>query len=463
IVLGPGLFAARPRMTGNERLPIHRDDLFQPLLDVGHISVGHAAELHALDRDPVDREDDLLLRQPHHQRAVGMILADIVEFERGATERDVPLAANYLVGNDHVIGLERSNAGLGVGVGDKGRAEILECLAAGDVVEMAVAVDDVLDRRLGHGLDRVDIGLCRPALADWVGRNHPRGRDDEHRLMVAVAKDIDVVGDLGGGERRRRGLLRLHGGGEHARDDDRDHAREMNPQHGGSSPTLSSTGRCRPKKQPAAAMLIPVQSTLIPASRTTAAARSKSDLIWAANSPGVLPTAVNPNTARRSCVCGRATNSAIRRAKRSTIDGGVRAGATRPITSSVSWPARPLSAMVGTSGAMGDRFGLVTANACSVPSLMNGGAGGSPVWATRVWPAAVELSMGAAPGTGMRTIGSFKVRRKSLSVFRRFCPRLIDAKLYFAGSARASVANSWTVFAGTDGCSRSTDGEREMM
>src|SRR5262245_48274350 len=28
IVLGPGLLAARPRMTGNERLPIHCDDLF---------------------------------------------------------------------------------------------------------------------------------------------------------------------------------------------------------------------------------------------------------------------------------------------------------------------------------------------------------------------------------------------------------------------------------------------------
>src|SRR5262249_60001457 len=57
-------------------------------LDVGHISVGHAAELHAVDRDPVDREDDLLLRQPHHQRAVGMILADIVELERGATRSE---------------------------------------------------------------------------------------------------------------------------------------------------------------------------------------------------------------------------------------------------------------------------------------------------------------------------------------------------------------------------------------
>jgi hypothetical protein len=39
-----------------------------------------------------------------------------------------------------------------------------------------------------------------------------------------------------------------------------------------------------------------------------------SDLIWAANSPGVPPTAAKPNAARRSRVCGLATNSAIRRA-----------------------------------------------------------------------------------------------------------------------------------------------------
>src|SRR5262245_65898470 len=34
--------------------------------------------------------------------------------------------------------------------------------------------------------------------------------------------------------------------------------------------------------------------------------------------------------------------------------------------------------MVGTSGAMADRFGLVTANAWSVPSLMNGGCRRKP-------------------------------------------------------------------------------------
>jgi hypothetical protein len=66
----------------------------------------HAAELHALDRNPIDGEDDLLLRQPHHQRAVGVVLADIVELERGPTERDVAVSVDDLIGDGDVIRLE---------------------------------------------------------------------------------------------------------------------------------------------------------------------------------------------------------------------------------------------------------------------------------------------------------------------------------------------------------------------
>jgi hypothetical protein len=75
--------------------------------------------------------------------------------------------------------------------------------------------------------------------------------------------------------------------------------------------------------------------------------RSISDLIWAANSPGVLPTAVN-RTPRGVLAFAAGQQTPPSGASRV---GGVQAGATRPITSSVSWPARPLSAMVGTSGA----------------------------------------------------------------------------------------------------------------
>jgi len=44
----------------------------------------------------------------------------------------------------------------------EGCAKVLERLTAGRVIEMAVAVDDVFDRRLGHGLDGIDVGLGWP-------------------------------------------------------------------------------------------------------------------------------------------------------------------------------------------------------------------------------------------------------------------------------------------------------------
>ena len=89
-----------------------------------------------------------------------------MSLERGTAERDVAAAVDDLVGDNDVIGLERSDTVPGIAVRDEGRAEVFERLATGDVVEMAVAVDDVFDRRLGHRLDRVDIGLRRPPFTD---------------------------------------------------------------------------------------------------------------------------------------------------------------------------------------------------------------------------------------------------------------------------------------------------------
>ena len=37
-------------------------------------------------------------------------------------------------------------------------AQVLERRAASGVIEMAMAVGDIFDRRLGHGMDSVDIG-----------------------------------------------------------------------------------------------------------------------------------------------------------------------------------------------------------------------------------------------------------------------------------------------------------------
>ena len=99
-------------------------------------------------------------------------------------------------------------------------AGILERLAAGDVIEVMVAVHQELDRLVGDLLDLVDVLLAAgwAAVGDGIGRDHAGRRDDEHRLVVAVPEDVDVVGavDLLGLDlrsllrlRRRRYLLRL--------------------------------------------------------------------------------------------------------------------------------------------------------------------------------------------------------------------------------------------------------------
>jgi hypothetical protein len=49
-------------------------------------------------------------------------------------------------------------------VRNEGRSEILERLAARNVIVVMVAVDDVLDRLVGDRLDSVDVGLGRPPV-----------------------------------------------------------------------------------------------------------------------------------------------------------------------------------------------------------------------------------------------------------------------------------------------------------
>ena len=112
-------------------------------------------------------------------------------------------------------------------------AGILERLTAGDVVGMAVAIDDVADRRLRDFADFGKIGRCsRAILADRIGGDDPFGRHHEHRLMALVAEHVDVVGDLGGGKGRLRGLLRLgRGGAEDRGERDRD-GRQCHALHG---------------------------------------------------------------------------------------------------------------------------------------------------------------------------------------------------------------------------------------
>ena len=68
---------------------------------------------------------------------------------------------------------------------------------------------------------------------------------------------------------------------------------------------------------------------------------------------------------------------------------------------------------------------------------------------------------GGRPGKGTRTIGRFSPSRKSFLAGEQVLAELMDAKLYFAGSARASWTSSCKVCAGTEGWTRTTDGDDE--
>jgi hypothetical protein len=71
----------------------------------------------------------------------------------------------------------------------------LNALAALDVVVMVMAVDQVFDRLVRHLLDLGNVvrAAGRLAVTDRIGGDHAVVGDDEHRLMVAVAEDVDVV------------------------------------------------------------------------------------------------------------------------------------------------------------------------------------------------------------------------------------------------------------------------------
>ena len=138
-----------------------------------------------------------------------------MQLERRAAELDrAALSPIVSSGSTRVRIVQRLEALLGAAVRDEGGAGVLERLAAGDVIVVVVAVDQVFDRLVGDLLDLVDILLAarRPAVGDRVGGDHALLGDDEHRLVVAVAEDVDVVGavhlagfDLGPCRRLRLG------------------------------------------------------------------------------------------------------------------------------------------------------------------------------------------------------------------------------------------------------------------
>ena len=209
----PRRSAGWPGVSGNHPLPVHLQHALHELLGLERVDVDEAAAGKGADRDGVDDEDQLLLRQAHHQVAVGVVEAHVVQLEHGAAELEGAALFEGLVGQRRGRILDLLEALLGALVRDDLRAGVLERLAAGDVVVVVVAVDQVLDRLVGDLLDLLDVGhrRFRPPVGDRVGGDHAVLGDHEHRLVAAVAEDVDAVGafDLGG--LVQRALLRLDG------------------------------------------------------------------------------------------------------------------------------------------------------------------------------------------------------------------------------------------------------------
>ncbi|MOA58230.1 hypothetical protein D3C78_1825870 [compost metagenome] len=73
------------------------------------------------------------------------------------------------------------------------------------------------------------------------------------------------------------------------------------------------------------------------------------------------------------------------------------AGATMPYHATLSAPGRPASAIVGTSGSMGERFTSATAKARSLPDLTKDRMGGRPLMTICVRPPSVSVTASLLP------------------------------------------------------------------
>ena len=121
-------------MAGDHPVPVERQHSIERVEEVGQEAVGKVAELEALDGDEVHREEQLFLRQQHHQRVVRVVSAHVVQLEPRATELDGVEVPDADVGDDHVGVLQRLQARLRVHVRDERGARVLEGLAALDVM-----------------------------------------------------------------------------------------------------------------------------------------------------------------------------------------------------------------------------------------------------------------------------------------------------------------------------------------
>ena len=93
-----------------------------------------------------------------------------------------------------------------------------------------------------------------------------------------------------------------------------------------------------------------------------------------------------PSCRKRCATSGFFTAFATSAASRETIAGGVPAGASRPISGAKSKPGTPSSAMVGTSGACGERRGTLIASSFTLPAFTCASIAGSAEKSIDTWP-----------------------------------------------------------------------------
>src|SRR5215471_4316155 len=117
----------------------------------------------------------------------------------------------------------------------------------------------------------------------------------------------------------------------------------------------------------------------MPAVFTTLSQRAISDLMRSANSLGLLATGTKPSVSSFFLVTGSAAILTISAFHLSTIALGVPAGATMPVSVSLSSPGTPSSILVGRSGRAATRALARTAIPRRLPSLILPIAGGKAV------------------------------------------------------------------------------------
>src|SRR5262249_5442997 len=109
-------------------IPVEREHLLEPLFEVRQVESGHVLEENTLDRNPVDREDEPLARQPHQQHVFGVIPAQISQFQIVPADAERAFVLNDLIDRYDVGALHLRDVSLGEAMRHKSCASILNGL-----------------------------------------------------------------------------------------------------------------------------------------------------------------------------------------------------------------------------------------------------------------------------------------------------------------------------------------------